>query len=97
MSKDFIYLVMLASWVSMGFEWPDKPLEVIEYFAGCSRVCKLASWAGYESWGFEISFDPPPSGESSHSSMPRRSAYDFCGKAGFLKFGCDQQKDWLGF
>ena len=86
-AKDFIYLTMLASWISVDFEWPENPVQVIEYFAGVSRICKLASWYGVESRGFELLFDTPPKGTSSHSNMPRRSAYDFCGEAGFLLFG----------
>lgn len=73
----------------MDYDWPGNPLQVVEYFAGCSRICKLASWMGYESRGFEIKYDTPGPGHSMHSSMPKRSAYDFCGEAGFLQFDCN--------
>ena len=51
LTKEFIYLTMLAFWVSSSIDWPDKPIQVIEYFAGASRICKLAAWCGYESRG----------------------------------------------
>lgn len=75
---------MLASWTSTGYDFPDTSLEVIEFFAGISRVCKLAQWRGFESRGFELNYDTPPPGLSTHSQMPHRSAFDFCGEAGFL-------------
>ena len=87
-TKDFIYLVLLASWISKKYPWGDKPLDLIEYFAGVSRICKLASWMGYEARGFEILYDTPPSGLAGHSKMPHRSAFDFNGEAGFLSFDC---------
>ena len=85
-TKDFIYLTMLAYCISTEFGLADQPLEVIEYFAGCSRVCKLASWCGFEARGFELKYDSPRPGVSIHSNMPCRSAFDFCGEAGFLSF-----------
>jgi len=74
----------MASWISHSFVWGDRPIDVIEYFAGKSRICKGASWFGYEARGFEIKYDKPPMGTSGHSKMPRRSAFDFNGEAGFV-------------
>lgn len=76
----------MASWISTDISWPEKPIQVIEYFAGVSRICKLASWYGFEARGFELNYDTPPGGTSSHSKMPCRSSYDLCGEAGFLFF-----------
>ena len=83
--KDFIYLVLITSWISEEAEISSEPLKVIEYFSGSSRICRWASWSGYEARGFEIKFDvPDPDKASSHSKMPCRSAYDFNGEAGFV-------------
>lgn len=66
----------------------DKAIDVVEFFAGVSRICRLAHWCHYESRGFEIKYDTPPEGDASHSGMPHRSSFDFNGEAGFLFFGC---------
>ena len=84
-SKDFVYLIMLASWVSLGLELDlGSGLDLVEYFAGVSRICRMASWRGYTSRGFEMKYDVPPSGFAKHSNMPHRSCFDFNGEAGFL-------------
>ena len=64
-----------------------EPLDVVEFFAGVSRICRLAAWAGYHGRGYELKYDQPPNGYSRHSGTPRRSCYDFNGEAGFLFFG----------
>ena len=85
-SQDFIFLVLLASWMDcFDLPWDHQPtLDVLEYFAGVSRVAKCAMLAGYQSRAFDIEFDNPPEGESSHSNLKKRSAFDFCGEAGFM-------------
>ena len=85
-SKEFIYLVLLASWISCSV--CDASLDVVEYFAGVSRICRLASWHGFMARGFELVYDEPPEGYASHSGMPHRSCYDFNGEAGFLFLVC---------
>ena len=84
--KDFIYLVKMASWVSTHFKLPwmeHQPLDVIDYFAGAARIAKCATMEGFQARAYDLLYDTPPAGESSHSQMPRRSAFDFCGEAGF--------------
>lgn len=88
-----MYLILLASWISEGEEWDVvEPLDVIEYFAGVSRICRLASWNNFAARGFEMKYDKPPDGYAQHSGMQHRSCYDFNGEAGFLfsgyKFQC---------
>lgn len=85
-SKEFIYLVLLASWISCSV--CDAPLDVVEYFAGVSRICRLASSCGFTARGFELVYDDPPEGYASHSSMPHRSCFDFNGEGGFLFLVC---------
>lgn len=85
-TEDFIFLVIVASWMSrVELPWdPQQPVQVLEFFAGKGRIVRAASLAGYEARGHELLYDVPPDGESVHSGMPKRSSYDFCGEAGFV-------------
>ena len=87
-AEEFVYLILLASWISEGVEWEVvEPLDLIEYFAGVSRICRLATWNNYQARGFELKYDKPPYGCAQHSGMQHRSCYDFNGEAGFLLSG----------
>ena len=84
--KDFVYLLLMAAWVSSTFTLPweeHQPLDVIDYFAGAARIAKCATIQGFNARAYDLLYDCPPEGESSHSHMSRRSAFDFCGEAGF--------------
>ena len=82
-AKDFVYLVLLVSWMD-GLEFhPPLGFDLVEFFSGHGRLCRLASLAGYESRGYDVTYEPAPHGESKHSDGKRRSCYDFLGEAGF--------------
>ena len=87
-SQDFIYLVLMAWWLKSSglFAWHDcgEGLDVIEFFSGVGRIAKFAHARGFESRAYDINHDDAPIGESTHSQMPRRSAFDLNGEAGFL-------------
>lgn len=65
----------------------EPGLDLVEYFAGVGRIAKTAYALGYESRAYEIDYDVPPHGESSHSNMPKRSSFDLNGEAGFVSLG----------
>ena len=76
----------MASWMSDSYVLPwdlHKPLDIIDFFAGAARIAKIGTIQGYACRAYDYIYDTPPPGESSHSKMPRRSAFDFCGEAGF--------------
>lgn len=58
--------------------------DLVEYFSGVGRIAKLAHYSGYVSRGFDINYDDPPDEESKHTGLPRRSAFDMNGEAGFV-------------
>ena len=85
-SEDFIYLVLMASWMGDSYHMPwegHQLLDVIDYFAGAARIAKIGTIQGYTCRAYDCLYDTPPCGESTHSHLPRRSAFDFCGEAGF--------------
>ena len=88
-AEDFIYLVLLAWWLmsSGTFKWHDvgEGIQVLEFYSGVGRIAKFAHHDGYVARSYDINQDVPPSGESSHSGMPQRSAFDLNGEAGFLR------------
>lgn len=88
-AQDFVYLVILVWWIKCAsFCWDVEPgLDLVEYFAGVGRIAKTAYALGYESRAYEIDYDVPPHGESSHSNMPKRSSFDLNGEAGFVSLG----------
>ena len=67
------------------FAWGDvgEGIQVLEFYSDVGRIAKVAHHDGYIARSFDINHVPPP-GESSHSGMPRRSAFDLNGEAGFL-------------
>ena len=68
------------------FAWGDvgEGIQVLEFYSDVGRIAKVAHHDGYIARSFDINQEVPPPGESSHSGMPRRSAFDLNGEAGFL-------------
>ena len=84
-SEDFVLLVMVAYWAAPNMPLDfDKPIQLIEYFAGVGRIAGLAHLMGYEARAVDIEYDHPSVGMSHHSGLPKRSSFDFCGEAGFV-------------
>ena len=75
----------MAYWVEpgLGFEFP-KSVEVVEFFAGKGRIASMAHLMGYEARAADLLYDSPPTGESTHSGLPKRSCFDMCGEAGLV-------------
>ena len=73
------------------YAWPDiielGGYDLLEFFSGVGRIATVAHCSGYLARGYEILHDIPASGDSRHSGMPRRSAFDMNGEAGFLCLG----------
>ena len=83
--EDFIWLVLMCTWLHGLFFGNDRPLEVVEFFAGIARVSQLAAQTGYETRAFDIDYHRPSPGlRSVHSEMPRRSCMDLNGEAGMV-------------
>jgi len=77
--KDFITLVLFTWWFrfgDVGSEW-----DIIEIFAGCSRIAKFGARVGLATRAVEIDFDSKR--KSSTSGRKRRSYMDINGEAGF--------------
>ena len=71
------------------FSWDNigDGIDVIEFFSGVGRIAKIASAYGFLSRAYDINMDKPPPGDSAHSQLPKRSAFDMNGEAGFLPLG----------
>ena len=82
--EEFIYLVLLASWISPPERVLEGQIEFLEFFSGKARVSTLAAWAGLETRSVDILYDKPEPKISAHSGRQQRSAMDICGEAGFL-------------
>ena len=84
LSKEFIYLTLMASWV-LNLPWKrEKPFDLIELYAGLARVSRLAEACGFHASAHDLTYDAAPEGQSQHTGKARRSAFDINGEAGFL-------------
>ena len=84
LSKDFIYLTMMVSWL-VNLPWKrEKAFDLVEYFAGVARVSRLAHSCGYNTSAFDMTYDEAPPGQSQHAGRAKRSAFDINGEGGFL-------------
>ena len=88
-AKDFVYLVLMTWWLlsspSTPLPWDDMAtFDFIEYYSGVGRIGKMAHGVGYSAATFDIGQDIPGEGESAHSQMPHRSAFDMNGEAGYV-------------
>ena len=87
MPQEFIYLILLTTWLE-GERWMgQKPIQVLELFSGKARVSKMASYMGLEARAVDIDYDRSGRKTSKHSGRKQRSSMDFCGEAGFVSFG----------
>lgn len=74
----------MASWLT-NLPWKNDPTyDLVDFFSGAARISRLACASGYEARAFDINYDSPPMGTSSHSGRARRSAFDINGEGGFL-------------
>ena len=68
LSKDFIILVLLVSWLDMGsLSEPACPWDVLEFFSGQGRISTLAAKAGFAVASSDIELGHP----SVHRSRER--------------------------
>lgn len=87
MTKDFIYLTLMASWL-VNLPWEgSEPFDLLDFYAGRARVSRLANCMGYVSRAFDLDYETAPAGESIHAGRSKRSAFDINGEAGFLLLG----------
>lgn len=71
--KVLILLVLLISWMEDP-SWAVQDIQVIEYFAGCSRVAQLSEYLGFKSVPYEIEFDQKSQWRAKRSSMDLNSS-----------------------
>ena len=64
-----------------------KPLDVIEFFSGKSRIARAAFWRGYTAHAVDIKFDEERAGKPSRRGHVKRSAMDVNGTAGYVFLG----------
>lgn len=65
------------------------PLDLIEYFAGRARICKVANYLDYEARAFDVLYHrPEPGHTSTRSGKPKRSHFDLNGECGFASLDC---------
>ena len=62
----------------------NQNLEVVELFAGVGRICRLSSWAGYKSRGYDILYAPLKNRYIPKRGQFRRPPMDLNGEAGML-------------
>ena len=92
MTKDFIYLTLMASWL-VNLPWEgSEPFDLLDFYAGRARVSRLANCMGYVSRAFDLDYETAPAGESIHAGRSKRSAFDINGEAGFLLLGFSQRQ-----
>lgn len=86
-SEEFVLVVLLVSFLSIQ-EWKgggNASLDVVELFAGVGRIGKLASWMGYRSRAFDLTYTPVRNPETKFKrGKHRRGAMDLNGNAGFV-------------
>lgn len=85
--QDFLLLLICVYFLDFGekFQIENFGLEVLEVFAGVSRVAKFAARTGYKARAFEISFDKKYKKGfrlSKHNRLRKRSFMDINGEAG---------------
>ena len=80
--KAFIAIVLMASWLSVAPGFMCKHTDLIELFAGCGRICRLAESAGYFSLAHDMLLD---------KSGKKKSCMDINKSAGFTPLGSDKE------
>ena len=83
--------MLLAWWLTtsptFAFDDIGVGFDVLEFYSGVGRIAKCAQAVGYTARAYDINYDTPPPGESVHSKLPHRSAFDMNGEAGYLCLG----------
>ena len=82
-SQDFVLLVLLCSWTTLGIR--EENWELLDYFCGVGRVGHLAAQVGYKSAACDIKHHQPEEQSQSQkkSGRPMRSRFDSNGEVGF--------------
>ena len=62
---------------------PGREYDVLEFYAGRSRIARMARRRQYRAMAHELNFDKPPH----KNGRPANNAMDFNGSAGFSWFG----------
>ena len=70
---------MMASWMRSPPPFADKAYDLVELFAGTSRIARLARAAGWHTLIHDWDFDKPTDGSN--------NAMDMNGSAGFMMLG----------
>lgn len=86
-TEAFIMIVLMCSWLSF-VDLESSQYEMIEFFAGQSRISRLAHAAGYQAARYDLTYDPVFQENSGSSSGKRKrasgGAMDFSSSAGFV-------------
>ena len=54
----FLLLILLLTWQSF-YDLGQAEYQVVEYFAGCARISRMAAGLGYKSVAMDLVYDTP--------------------------------------
>ena len=94
----FLLVILLLSWQSFFDLQRSREYEVVEYFAGCARISRMAAGLGYRSAAMDLVYDNPkyfegvPASEGSKPTWKKmetqlRSPMDLTTAGGFTQLG----------
>lgn len=86
-AKDFVYLILLITWMDTRKFVCKSPLNLVEIFSGKGRISKMAAWLGLEVRAVDITYCRPWRKRSKWNKRRQRSPMDLCGEAGFTFHG----------
>ena len=73
-------MVLLVSWTSYIDLEPQRPFELLEFFAGRATIARAAEVAGYRSAAVDILYDEA---RQERKSIGKRSPFDLNSDPGF--------------
>lgn len=77
--------MLFVAWFDFGSDLGlGQGLDVLEFFAGCARIARIAHRRGLKSRAHEILFDKSRKGYKKDWTR-KRSSFDINGEAGFAK------------
>ena len=73
-AKDFVWLVLLASWVPVSPSFCPEHLHLLEFFSGAARISKWAHAVGYRVRSYDADYHKPLPGIPSSTAANNSGA-----------------------